>query len=450
MFFEKIKSVNQTAQYQLTKKFIGIFLGILLVMNVFYLIAASGFVYEYVARRGNDVLYALANEKGKDLNWPVRIDSFVSEKEEDALIIETTQGDIYYSEESKDVFEALYTGKTLPFIDNLIFSHEGLYYVTTKDYGDFKAQLAINTETAAELVSGMFVISIVLNLVAIILGSWVIHKSVGKWSRKLTEMAKEITEVDVLEDTSITVPTDPIEITKVAQAFNELLEKQQNIIKRERQFITDASHDLKTPVAGIRGHVNLIKRRGESHPEIIPTSLDFIDKESARLERLTHQLLDLDQERASQSKMQLDISSLIIEVVESSHVLATHELAINVPDNLEYYGRKSDMEQIIQNVLQNAMKYSDDKSLIEVTLEETNNSLLLKVSDQGIGINKEEKQHIFERFYRIDNSRTSTVEGSGIGLAIVKKIVDLYGGSIKIEDNHPKGTIFSISLPKKR
>ncbi|MEG0549636.1 MAG: HAMP domain-containing sensor histidine kinase, partial [Vagococcus sp.] len=284
---------------------------------------------------------------------------------------------------------------------------------------------------------------------AIILGGVLIYFSVQKWSSKLSQMSKEIEALDITKDARITVPNNPVEMTDVATAFNQLLDEQKDAIEREKQFITNASHDLKTPLAAIRGHVSLIRRRGESHPEVIPTSIDFIDKESKRLERLSNQLLTLEKKDSSSFTM-LNMSEIVLDEIEKIQSLTNRMFSSRVEADSMIEARRVDVQQVIQNLLENAVKYSVESSTIEVELRTNQSELLLEVRDEGIGISDENKKRIFERFYRVDASRTSDIEGSGIGLSIVKEIIDDYQGSIMIKDNEPKGTIFLVKLPKEK
>lgn len=441
-------SKKRTAQYQLTKQFLLIFLGILIVMNILYLLAASRFVYSFVENKANGIVNSIKIEKNKKTDWEQTIDTFVSSKEGDALIVKTKDNETYYSKKSEKIFHDLYEGKSLPFVKKIVFSDEGVYYVTSKQYDNFSFQLAINGEIATELVSGMFLISFILNLIAIILGSILIYYSVRKWSLKLSLMSKEIRELKVVGTPHISIPEDPIEVSEVATAFNQLLDKQQEAIEREKQFITNASHDIRTPLAAIRGHVQLIKRRGKTHPEVIPTSIEFIDKESKRLEKLSNQLLILEREDVTSVREKFNLSELLTYEIEKNQVLTQHSFEVKMKENLLFYGRKGEWQQIFQNLIGNAIKYSPEKTAISVLLDETEHHVIVEIKDQGIGISEENKKNVFERFYRVDDSRTSQIEGSGIGLSIVKKNVTAYGGTIEIKDNHPKGTIFFLKIPK--
>lgn len=438
---------KKTTQYQLTKQFLFIFLGILLVMNLFYLFLASKFVYDFVENKTETILLPLKNVKNDTIDWEKEINSFVTK--DDALEVTDSKGNHFYSHEGVEIFQELYQGKSLPFVPSVVFSEEGAYYIADGKTMKDTFQVAVSMEDAVDLVFGMFLISLILNGVAIILGGVLIYFSVQKWSSKLSQMSKEIEALDITKDARITVPNNPVEMTDVATAFNQLLDEQKDAIDREKQFITNASHDLKTPLAAIRGHVSLIRRRGESHPEVIPTSIDFIDKESKRLERLSNQLLTLEKKDSSSFTM-LNMSEIVLDEIEKIQSLTNRMFSSRVEADSMIEARRVDVQQVIQNLLENAVKYSVESSTIEVELRTNQSELLLEVRDEGIGISDENKKRIFERFYRVDASRTSDIEGSGIGLSIVKEIIDDYQGSIMIKDNKPKGTVFLVKLPKEK
>ncbi|MGF2145586.1 sensor histidine kinase [Vagococcus fluvialis] len=448
MFLEKMRKNKDTAQYQLTKKFISIFFVVLVMMNLLYLFASGKFVFEFVKNKSESTMNTLVFEENEKINWSKEVDRVISEKDGDGMIVVDNSGNEFFSVKAEALFNELYQGKSLPFIKPIIFSDEGIYYVNSKDYGDFTVNLATNSEMAVDLVVGMLRINIILNLLAIVIGSFVIYRSTKHWSRNLKNMSKEIRELDLSQQSQIKVPNNPLEIKEVALAFNQLLMKQEQAIEREKKFITNASHDLKTPIAAIRGHIKLIQRRGESHPEIIPKSLSFIDTESERLEKLSHQLLILNEDRNEFLKENINFSEMVEAEFNRNMSLFPRKYTSTIENNVMIQAVRSDLEQIVQNLIGNAIKYSTENEGIDIQLKIDQPKIIFSVSDNGIGIDEKHKNKIFERFFRVDDSRTSNIEGSGIGLAIVKEIVEKYQGKIIVKDNKPKGTIFIVEIPK--
>ncbi|HJD99209.1 MAG TPA: HAMP domain-containing histidine kinase [Levilactobacillus brevis] len=243
-------------------------------------------------------------------------------------------------------------------------------------------------------------------------------------------------------------PSEPVEIGQLARDFNQLLAAQNGRLQRERQFISDASHELRTPIATIRGNLKLIERRGKQHPEIIPESLGFIDQESLRMQHLIENLLHLSRaDRAEISLHPIDIDTLAQSVITHYQPLVNQPITYTGPSTPAMALADTDMlHQVLTALLDNAHKYGDPDQPIEVTVSQQDQHVILSVADHGPGISATDRLHIFERFYRVDESRSNKIEGSGLGLAIVSQLVHLTKGTITVTDNQPHGACFIISL----
>ncbi|MCG0733377.1 Two-component system: histidine protein kinase, sensor protein [Lactiplantibacillus plantarum] len=242
------------------------------------------------------------------------------------------------------------------------------------------------------------------------------------------------------------MPASPREINDLGRAFNELLVTQNQRLQHERQFISDASHELRTPIAAIRGNLSLIKRRGDAHPEVIPESLQFIDEESLRMQHLIENLLHLS--RADRAKLVLtdqDLSLLMLSLAEHYQPSIDQPLTLAIDPNIHVQGNAEMLQQIVVALLDNAHKYSPHDQPITLSLHQTDQAVELAVADHGEGIPDDQKQAVFQRFYRVDQSRSQAIEGSGLGLAIVQQLVTLNQATIKITDNQPSGSVFTVS-----
>jgi two-component system sensor histidine kinase ArlS len=439
-----LKKNSKTAQYQLTKHFLCILFLILLVSNLVYIVASAGFSYEYISKRADRIIVAIEEDQSRSQDWRSTVDAYVSAGDEDALKLSLPSGSVYYSNAASAVFEQIKTGKSMPLLPGIVFSRDDIYYVKHKNLGDFSVDIALDSEDILDLTGGLLRINLFLNAIALVLGAILIYFRVAKWSKKLTTMAHEIKE---LKDGKLTVPPDPIEITEVASAFNQLLDKQKQAIEREKQFVADASHDLKTPIAAIRGHVKLIMRRGKQHPEIVENSLDFIDKESKRLQLLTNRLLLLSKTTQKMQLARVNIAQVAINEVNRAKEVSNTEVEMNCNPDLWLMADSKDIELILQNLLENARKYAPGK--VEVIASKVQDNLCLQVVDHGQGIADSQKDKIFERFYRVENSRSNQIEGSGIGLAIVKNLVEKYQGKISVKETPGGGSTFEILWPLK-
>ncbi|WP_407880922.1 HAMP domain-containing sensor histidine kinase [Furfurilactobacillus entadae] len=245
------------------------------------------------------------------------------------------------------------------------------------------------------------------------------------------------------------VPKRPTEVTELADNFNALLTQLADRQERQKLFVMNAAHELRTPIATIRSHAQLIERHGETNPEIIPKSVHYITEESRQMQQLIDELLQLSRaDRSILEMTRMDLSGFLQERVQKLTRTFTHPLAAKITPAVAIMGNTGALEQIIDNLVMNAFKYSPQDSQVELTLSvNAAGERVIGVYDQGTGISPADKEHIFERFYRSDEVRGS-VPGTGLGLAIVARLVELSGGRLEVHDNEPKGTIVNVYLPK--
>lgn len=200
----------------------------------------------------------------------------------------------------------------------------------------------------------------------------------------------------------------------------------------------------------IRGNINLIKRHGDKHPEVIPESLDFIDEESLRMQHLIENLLHLS--RADRAKIILqdkNLSDIAEQIGQHYDASIPHEVKLDIEPDVHISGNSDTLKQIIVALLDNANKYSEENTPITLSLKTVQNQVELSVIDLGMGIPDEQKKLIFQRFYRVDTSHSDEIKGSGLGLSIVNQLVKLNNGSIEVLDNQPQGSIFKIHFDEK-
>lgn len=335
----------------------GLFALILLLMNVIFIGVSIAFVYDYVSDRSEHIFETIEKSDPSQQNWSDLVDSYVIQDEGEVLQVRLPNGESYYSEDAEETFADVSQGRNIPFLEHFVFVDDDRYYYEEKEIGDAEVSLIIDSEAIADIVTSLLLVNFLLNVVGLIVGALLIYWMVGRWSQKLSKMSNELNQ---LEETQgyLTVPEDPQEIYQVATAFNTLVEKQREAIEREKQFVSDASHELRTPIAAIRGHVNLIQRRSETHPEVIPQSLEFIDKESKRIELLSEQLLTLGRVENKNKLENIDFSSLVTQEVENMELTSGRKITLQVAPEIYIKAAKTDLQQIIQNLLENALKYA--------------------------------------------------------------------------------------------
>jgi signal transduction histidine kinase len=222
---------------------------------------------------------------------------------------------------------------------------------------------------------------------------------------------------------------------------------------RQRRFVADASHELRTPVAVIRNKAGVALLNPRT-PQGYCKVLQEIHTESERLSRLISDLLALARGDEGQAKLELEavrLDLLVDSVAANAEGLAKERgimLSVQAPQPVSMRGDEARLIQVIMNLLDNAIRYTNPGGQVQVSVESTLSNAQLVVRDTGIGIAPEHLPHLFERFYRANPARTRTEGGShGLGLAIVEWIVRLHGGSVSVESQMGRGSCFTVTVP---
>ena len=278
-------------------------------------------------------------------------------------------------------------------------------------------------------------------------GGYLIIRSSLKPVREMIETAETISNSADLSK-RITIEDGKDEVHKLALVFNEMLESLERVSMRERQFSSDVSHELRTPIS-------VIVAESEYGTKYIDTvdeakeSFAVIERQSKRMTIMINQILEMTRldNRLEIPKEFFDLSSCLEETLEDYKKLFETkdiQLITNIEDNITLFGNQVLLIRLIDNLVSNALKYANSKIWISIAKR---NNIIIEVSDDGRGIADDEKAYIWDRFYKVDKSRSiSEDNSSGLGLPISKKIVELHGGKIVALDNKPQGAKFVINL----
>lgn len=223
--------------------------------------------------------------------------------------------------------------------------------------------------------------------------------------------------------------------------------------KSRREFTANVSHELKTPLTSISGYAEMISN-GMAQPKDIAGFADKIHTEAGKLLALVDDIIKLSQldekapmtvkfEKIDIKKLLESVSSQMTEYANKKHV----EITVQAED-IQAFCVPRMLEEAVQNLCSNAIKYNREGGHVWLRATKNGDTVYLEVEDNGIGIAKDDSQHIFERFYRADKSHSKTIEGTGLGLAIVKHIAELHGGSVGVQSYEGKGSVFTMSLPQ--
>ena len=242
------------------------------------------------------------------------------------------------------------------------------------------------------------------------------------------------------------------ELGQLALTFNEMMNRLENSFAQMRQFSSDASHELRTPLTVLKGQNELVlskQRKLEEYQEVISSNLEEINYMSKVLEDL-FALSKSDENQVNLDCKPVDLRALVEEVCKHAEVLAEEknmEIVIAFLEPAEVKGDEVRLRQMVWNVLQNGIKYTQRGGELKIALQNEDKFVLLSIQDTGIGIPEEDLPLIFNRFYRVDKARTRDEGGSGLGLSICKQIAEAHKGKIEVESKLGVGTRFKIRLP---
>jgi two-component system sensor histidine kinase VicK len=246
-------------------------------------------------------------------------------------------------------------------------------------------------------------------------------------------------------------------VTGVVCVLTDVTE-QEKTEQEQRDFVSNVSHELRTPLTSIKSYSEALSDGAWRDEKIAPQFLDVIQSESNRMIRMIANLLDLSKMDGGQITLQTDYVDLrgiinhildrLVFTLESDSNAGNYHFVREFTTRDIYVDIDQDrMTQVIDNILNNAVKYSPDGGTITVKIEDNHRSVIVRITDEGLGISKQDAEKLFDRFYRVDKARSREQGGSGLGLAISKEVIELHGGSIWVDSVEGEGSTFNFELP---
>ena len=270
--------------------------------------------------------------------------------------------------------------------------------------------------------------------------------------KKMTDTTKVLSINDLNKRLDVTGSQD--ELRELAETFNQMIDRIQDSYDRQNRFVSDASHELRTPIAVIQGYASMLSLWGKHDQKILEESIEAIKDESENMKDLIEGLLFLarsDNNRQIIEKQNFYMNELVDEVMKETQLIdSKHRVTNEYNTNILFFGDRKLLKQMLRVFIENSLKFTPEDGRIQVNTFENKKILHITIEDTGVGIPQEDIPHIFDRFYRSDKSRNKETGGHGLGLSIAKWIIDMHSGKIEVESTLHSGTKFEIFLSLKK
>lgn len=278
--------------------------------------------------------------------------------------------------------------------------------------------------------------------------TWLMAGHVLKPLKELSSAIEEIGGNDLSNRVEIQGRQD--EIGRLARSFNHMMDKVSASFERQKRFSASAAHELKTPLATILVNLEVLELDGKTSPDRMEKVLTIVKANTERMIRLVEDLMRLTSDKDHEMEEKVELSEVFaITLYELSPLIRKKDLTVsieNTPD-ISLTGSRVMLYRVMSNLLENAAKYNREHGSISIVTGRDDNGVTVKIEDTGIGIPEEALPHIFEPFYRVDQSRSRAVGGAGLGLPLVKDIVEKHGGEVTVKSAAGEGTTFILRFP---
>ena len=302
---------------------------------------------------------------------------------------------------------------------------------------------------------GIFTLIILfLNIFSLMITLGVGSKASKKMLLPIKDMTKTTKAISINAlETRLNVSSSHDELKDLAETINKMLDGIQTSYEQQNQFVSDASHELRTPIAVIQGYANMLYRWGKDDKEVLTESISAIKSEAQDMQQLVEKLLFLARSDKNTQKIEKEcfyINELVDEIIKETKLIDTfHQIKTDVNLQASIYADKKLLKQALRVFIDNSIKYTPKGGSIVLNSYIKKKNLILEIIDSGIGISKEDLPYIFNRFYRCDKSRAKESGGTGLGLSIAKWIIGKHNGSILVESRPEAGTKITIGIPMK-
>ena len=273
--------------------------------------------------------------------------------------------------------------------------------------------------------------------------------TVVKPIREIAEMADKVSANNL--SNRINVAGTKNELQDLAAVINSMLDRLEVSYESQKQFVSDASHELRTPISVIQGYADMLRRWGKEDPQVLEESINAISDEAASMKDLVENLLFLarhDKKTLMMEMSEFDPAELLQEIRKEAAMVSPMDTFVLSPaEHMTIQADRNMIKQVVRILLDNAVKYTPSGGTVTMGIHREGDCAVLTMQDTGIGIAPEDLPHIFDRFYRADKARKSETGGHGLGLSIARIIVVAHGGRIRVRSKVGEGTVFTVEIP---
>nr|WP_238941914.1 ATP-binding protein [Bacillus sp. REN10] len=339
---------------------------------------------------------------------------------------------------------------------NGIYENKGIAYVFVRVpiiWSDGKVALLEVTESLEEpqknlaLLKNVLVIASLVVLIPTFIAGRLLSNFILRPVNSLIQTMEDIATRGIFKKIPLEKRSQD-ELYKMGNTFNKMMDLLQQNFEKQQQFVSDASHELKTPLTIIESYAKLLKRWGTMKPEILEEAVEAIYSEAVRMKQMTNQMLMLANNQAEWKVEMKDIDAVSLCRSTAEQLEKAYHRPIQVQTTSETIPITTDeqkLKQILVILLDNAIKYSTKS--IELTVDQQVDGIFLSVMDYGMGIPKADLDHVFDRFFRVDKARNRDTGGTGLGLSIARKMVDALDGQIQVESEEGQWTRMTVFIP---
>jgi len=332
-------------------------------------------------------------------------------------------------------------------------NNEYFYFTETYNYDDSKFLieylLTSNYEVYLKILLQILVMVDLLGLVIALFTGIKLGKSITKPINDISDMTERITSNNLSERLPVAKGED--ELIRLSKLINGALERLEISFDNQKKFISNISHELRTPVAVIKGYLDIYRHMGHQDEELVEEAISAIEEENENIRKMIEKLLFLarnDLDKFNIEKSDINSSHLLNKLKKDySSFIEEPNIRLNISEDFSAYCNQDIVLQILRSLIDNAIKYAGENG-IELGGWDEENRAILYVKDFGKGMTKEETQKIFERFYRGDSSRNRDIGSMGLGLSIVQKLCEIHKSTIEVESELGVGSTFKLILTK--